>query len=243
MSENFRERNIREWRVVGKRGGRKGDEGIGSKEWVVKKFNYIGQIEDVGKGGGIIFFVDYFFKESINKDLWKIFQKYGKIIDVFIFKKIRKGVKFRFGFVRYVMREEVERVIRRKDGVKLGVWRLKVNEVKYARVLLKKGGLGSRGDSKRVENKSSRVIDKFVRCGERLYRDVLNQKVRNNENNGKSKNLGGGDGMRIYEESRGQGTEGNINGEVKEKFVLWVVIDDMEYGYVFWEMRLKRRER
>lgn len=49
--------------------------------------------------------------------------------------------------------------------------------------------------------------------------------------------------MRIYEESRGQGTEGNINGEVKEKFVLWVVIDDMEYGYVFWEMRLKRRER
>lgn len=243
MSENLRERNTREWRVVGKRGGRKGDEGTGSKEWVVKKPNHIGQIEDAGKGGGITLFVDYLPKESTNKDLWKIFQKHGKITDAFIPKKTRKGAKSRFGFVRYAMREEAERAIRRKDGAKLGVWRLKVNEAKYARVSLKKGGPGSRGDPKRVENKSPRVIDKPVRCGERLYRDVLNQKARNNENNGKSKNLGGGDGMRIHEESRGQGTEGNTNGEAKEKLVLWVVTDDMEYGYVSWEMRLKRRER
>lgn len=71
--------------------------------WVVKDFiGYKMEVKDE-KSIGKMLFVDFFFMNSINMGLRRIFQKYGKVIDVFILKKLRRGSKIRFGFVIYVI--------------------------------------------------------------------------------------------------------------------------------------------
>lgn len=64
-------------------------------------------------------FVDFFFMNFINNNVLRLFKKYRKVMDVFFLRKVRKECNYRFVFVRFEGNEEVEKVIRREDVVKL----------------------------------------------------------------------------------------------------------------------------
>ncbi|XP_020202163.1 serine/arginine-rich splicing factor 2-like [Cajanus cajan] len=64
--------------------------------------------------------------------LWKIFKKWGKVVDVFIPKKRDKQGQ-RFGFVRFSGVCDVEALERSLNSIVIGAWRLKVNLTRHSR--------------------------------------------------------------------------------------------------------------
>lgn len=60
-----------------------------------------------------IIFIDNIFKDVSIKDFIEIFEEDGRVMDVFISRKVRKYISLGFGFVRFRKEEEGIRVIRR----------------------------------------------------------------------------------------------------------------------------------
>lgn len=56
--------------------------------------------------------MDFLLLIMINDGVRNIFRKYVKVEDVFLWKK-RKGCSYSFGFVRFVIVVDVEKVIRK----------------------------------------------------------------------------------------------------------------------------------
>jgi len=65
-----------------------------------------------------------------EKELWNIFQRWGRVLDVFIPKKLNSR-KQRFGFVRFHGVRDVCELERRLDAIWIGLWKLCVNIARY----------------------------------------------------------------------------------------------------------------
>jgi len=65
-----------------------------------------------------------------EKELWNIFQRWGRVLDVFIPKKLNSR-KQHFGFVRFHGVRDVCELKRRLDAIWIGLWKLHVNIARY----------------------------------------------------------------------------------------------------------------
>ena len=63
----------------------------------------------------VTLFVDHLPIDTNNGSLRRLFNPFGRVVDVFVPWKIRKGLNFRFGFVRFESYEEACSVVRRMD--------------------------------------------------------------------------------------------------------------------------------
>ena len=82
------------------------------------------------------------FPDEVNeKDLWQIFQRWGKVWEVFIHKAKNKA-GHRFGFVRYKEIQDVQKLERQLDNsIFLGGIKMFVNQPKFARNNVNRGQL------------------------------------------------------------------------------------------------------
>lgn len=64
---------------------------------------------------------DHFFE----RDLWKVFQTWGRVLDVFISRKLNARNQ-RFGFVRFhgVIHASSSSLERKLDAIWIGTWKL-----------------------------------------------------------------------------------------------------------------------
>nr|GEU52511.1 RNA-directed DNA polymerase, eukaryota [Tanacetum cinerariifolium] len=77
-------------------------------------------------------FVTNFPDDCFSKDLWKVCNGYGTVIDVFIPSKITKAGK-RFAFVRFIKVLNFDRLIENLNTIWIGRFHLIVNPVRYER--------------------------------------------------------------------------------------------------------------
>jgi len=73
-------------------------------------------------------FPDHFFE----RDLWKVFQRWGRVLDVFISRKLNAR-KQRFSFVRFQGVNDAFSLERELDAIWIGTWKLQVNIPRYRR--------------------------------------------------------------------------------------------------------------
>ncbi|PWA81814.1 nucleotide-binding alpha-beta plait domain-containing protein [Artemisia annua] len=79
------------------------------------------------------FFFTNFPETWDSTALWKMFDKYGKVVDVYIaFKRTKRGT--RFGFVRFINIGDVGMFERRLKGIIIGNSNLVINKAKYIKV-------------------------------------------------------------------------------------------------------------
>jgi len=78
------------------------------------------------------FFFTNFPNEFQEKDLWRVFQHWGRVLDVFISKKLNAR-KQRFGFVRFHGVRDEYVLERQLDSIWIGTWKLHANIPKYRR--------------------------------------------------------------------------------------------------------------
>jgi len=75
------------------------------------------------------FFFTNFPPEYAEKNLRKVFQRWGRVLDVFIPRRLDVRIK-RFGFVRIHGVRDVEVLERKLGSVWIGYWKLQVNKPK-----------------------------------------------------------------------------------------------------------------
>jgi len=88
-----------------------------------------------GEGGATdssSFFFSNFPNGVGEKDMVRVFQKWGRVKDVFISRRLNKWGR-RFGFVRFFGIRDVERLERELDQIYIGSRKLYVNILKYRR--------------------------------------------------------------------------------------------------------------
>ncbi|MCI19946.1 endonuclease/exonuclease/phosphatase family protein, partial [Trifolium medium] len=88
------------------------------------------------------FFVTNFPEDLGWGDLWKLFARYGSVIDVFIPKKVDKWGR-KFAFVKFKEVRDLEELSRKLEDVWSGNFKLRVNRARFRK-----------GDNK-AANKSS----------------------------------------------------------------------------------------
>ncbi|KAK7342082.1 hypothetical protein VNO80_25025 [Phaseolus coccineus] len=98
-------------------------------------------------------FPDYFFE----KDLWMVFQRWGRVLDVFISSKLNSRNR-RFRFVRFQRVEDVYELEKKLVAIWIGTWKLQVNLPKYNRF----EQFGKRGKYNRLSERAT------MKRGERL---------------------------------------------------------------------------
>ncbi|GJV55471.1 RNA-directed DNA polymerase, eukaryota [Tanacetum coccineum] len=77
-------------------------------------------------------FVTNFPEGSTTRDLWKVFNDYGTVVDVFIqFKKSKAGK--RFVFVRFIKVINLERLVENLCIIWIGKYHLHANVVRFQR--------------------------------------------------------------------------------------------------------------
>ena len=64
--------------------------------------------------------------------MWKIYQRWGRVIDVFISRRLDSGRR-RFGFVRFQGVLDAHILERKLDIIWIGLWKLWVNIPKFSR--------------------------------------------------------------------------------------------------------------
>nr|KAJ0206447.1 hypothetical protein LSAT_V11C500256130 [Lactuca sativa] len=85
--------------------------------------------EDINKSA-ISFFFQNFPHQLEEKDLWKIFQAYGLVVDVYIAKK--KNIKNkRFGFVRFIKVNDPTSFERKLNDIWIGQHKLRINLARF----------------------------------------------------------------------------------------------------------------
>lgn len=82
----------------------------------------------------ITLFVDYIPRGLPPVELRKIFEKEGKVIDVFISRKSRPQKNYAFGFVRFESEAEAKRAILHVNGFEVDGMKLKIAVAKYNKV-------------------------------------------------------------------------------------------------------------
>jgi len=76
------------------------------------------------------YFFTNFSNDVFDRDLWKFFQRWGRVLDVFISRKLNKR-NLRFGFVRFQgVVDEVD-MERKLDSIWIGMWKLQANLIRF----------------------------------------------------------------------------------------------------------------
>ncbi|GJX96364.1 RNA-directed DNA polymerase, eukaryota [Tanacetum coccineum] len=97
------------------------------KSWLAHK------IMACGKGcGKSIYMVDSLPKTGWSRDLWKICKSYGKVVNIYIPNRKSKVGK-RFSFVRFVMVEDIDRLVGNLCNIWIGRLYLHANVVRFER--------------------------------------------------------------------------------------------------------------
>jgi len=78
------------------------------------------------------FFFSHFPLAYGEYDLWKIFARWGRVIDVFISQRLNRWGQ-RFGFVRFLGVNDSRKLESQLDNIRIGNWKLHVNLPKYRR--------------------------------------------------------------------------------------------------------------
>ena len=86
----------------------------------------------VGSMADFSFFFTNFPDHFFEKDLWKVFQRWGRVLDVFISRKLNSRNR-RYGFVRFQGVEDAYALEKKLDAIWIGTWKLQVNIPKYSR--------------------------------------------------------------------------------------------------------------
>ncbi|GKC55650.1 nucleotide-binding alpha-beta plait domain-containing protein [Tanacetum coccineum] len=93
--------------------------------------------DKVIKDKAISFFFTNFPESWDTSALWKMFSRYGSVVDVYVaFKKTKRDT--RFGFVRFINIGDVVRFESRLKGILIGNEKLVINKAKFKKV----GGIG-----------------------------------------------------------------------------------------------------
>ncbi|GJU55413.1 retrovirus-related pol polyprotein from transposon TNT 1-94 [Tanacetum coccineum] len=94
--------------------------------------------DKVMKDKAISFFFTNFPDDWDTKALWKMFEKYGKVVDVYIaYKRTKKNT--RFGFVRFIHISDLVGFERRLKGILIGDSSIIINRAKFFKVDNQKG--------------------------------------------------------------------------------------------------------
>ena len=101
---------------------------MGYRDWHTRKSKEV-QPQQISKSIFVTNFPDHFS----FRDLWKVCDVYGKMIDVFIPNRKSKSGK-RFAFVRYIKIENIERLVENLCTVWIGRLRLHANVARFERV-------------------------------------------------------------------------------------------------------------
>ncbi|ESW26204.1 hypothetical protein PHAVU_003G099400, partial [Phaseolus vulgaris] len=78
------------------------------------------------------FFFTNFPEHFLERDLWKVFQRWGRFLDVFVSRKFNARNR-KFGFVRFQGVNDVFSLERELDAIWIGTCKLQVNLPKYQR--------------------------------------------------------------------------------------------------------------
>ncbi|MED6124575.1 hypothetical protein PIB30_060100 [Stylosanthes scabra] len=78
-------------------------------------------------------FADNLPQDATYQWLWKVFSNTGKVVDIFLSRKIRKSNPLKFAFIRYRTREEMERTAEQLDGWIVWGSRVRIAEPEYRR--------------------------------------------------------------------------------------------------------------
>ena len=78
------------------------------------------------------FFFSHFPLAYGEYDLWKIFARWGRVIDVFISQRLNRWGQ-RFGFVRFLGVNDSRKLESQLDNIRIRNWKLHVNLPKYKR--------------------------------------------------------------------------------------------------------------
>ncbi|XP_068492356.1 uncharacterized protein [Phaseolus vulgaris] len=84
------------------------------------------------KNSNINFFFTNFPPEYQKEDMWRVFQRWGRVVDVFISRRMNNKNQ-RFGFVKFQGVVDVVDLERRLDSVWIGYWKVRVNRPKFGR--------------------------------------------------------------------------------------------------------------
>jgi len=68
----------------------------------------------------------------MERDLWKVFQRWGRVMDVFVSRKLNARNR-KFGFVRFQGVKDVYSLERELSAFWIGTWKMQVNLPKYQR--------------------------------------------------------------------------------------------------------------
>ncbi|KAK8466936.1 hypothetical protein PHAVU_008G195442 [Phaseolus vulgaris] len=92
------------------------------------------------------FFFTNFPEHFMERDLWKVFQRWGRVMDVFVSRKLNARNK-KFGFVRFQGVKDVLSLERELSALWIGTWKMQVNLPKYKR---KDGSRKQRNEGSRL---------------------------------------------------------------------------------------------
>jgi len=76
------------------------------------------------------FFFTNFHEHFRERDLWRVLQRWGRALDVFVSRKLNARNQ-KFGFVRFQGVNDVVSLERELDAIWIGTWKLQVNLPKY----------------------------------------------------------------------------------------------------------------
>ncbi|ESW34080.1 hypothetical protein PHAVU_001G122700 [Phaseolus vulgaris] len=76
------------------------------------------------------FFFTNFPEHFLERDLWKVFQRWGRVLDVFVSRKLNARNQ-KFGFVGFQGVNDVFSLERELYAIWIGTWKLQVNLPKY----------------------------------------------------------------------------------------------------------------
>jgi len=131
--------------------------------------------------------VDGLSHRSTIEDLESLFEKYGRIGDVYIPKDYRTKESRGFGFVRFYSKNDAEDAIDALDGRKYDGRELSVQYARYDRPDERRGG-GGRGDRGRDRSRSrSRGRRDRSRSGGRRDRDRSDDRGRRDRSDDRGK--------------------------------------------------------
>nr|GEU53015.1 hypothetical protein [Tanacetum cinerariifolium] len=103
-------------------------------------------------------FVTNFPDQFYAKDLWRVCEQYGNVVDAFIPHRGSKVGK-RFGFVRFIRVLDIDRLVNNLCTIWVDRWKLYANKVRFHRLPLNKVTKGTLHQGNEYENKPALVLD------------------------------------------------------------------------------------
>ena len=88
--------------------------------------------ESVGSMADTSYFFTNFSNNFLESEVWKVFQRWGRILDIFVSRKLNKRNR-RFGFVRFKGMVDEVALKRKLDSIWISTWKLQVNLSRFRR--------------------------------------------------------------------------------------------------------------